>query len=565
MQKLILLIVLSFLGVACNNGGDSKSCSGANNCKDKPTGNYGNIKATVNFCRTVFFDQKLQRWTVIPAQEIRNGGFGAAVPVYSDFVNLTNEEVMNTIVLAEEQGNNPAMFSPSMHNKVPYLCIQTQGDDTYVYSFEKIDLAGNQVAGKTGSAIVRDGKAFVPFTNESFGGLFFPSEITQAQSAYTYRLRIFAQATSKKPSDIHTVNFNAALIIPNRDFNVNYSAPMRAMTMETRWQHFYKDNDGIANTDVELATLSEATNTPESIPLDLKVVFKTNPVIEVAYTIFNEVPLIIPDNYVTTRTGSLRGNAFYEKTYVLNSDRDFNFKFKINNTPITIPAGTREAELRDIPSGEIWRLTFGYDFTQKAAYPSGKQLLKPLKPVCNLIDGTPFYPIQELRSKQNYTNAGGYLSVCHPNDWKRYVIQATEINSTPHELVDSWFWSFSYTPERDTSVTGAKIAGMFNGVKQIEFRMSGCIKVLSREASPAPVNPNVWEVKNNDSPECSSGPGDTGWMRFSISRQVSIFDNTVQYSSTLGLKELVDLYRNSISKNTNPFEFEGDTFFEHLY
>ena len=142
MQKLILLIVLSFLGVACNNGGDSKSCSGANNCKDKPTGNYGNIKATVNFCRTVFFDQKLQRWTVIPAQEIRNGGFGAAVPVYSDFVNLTNEEVMNTIVLAEEQGNNPAMFSPSMHNKVPYLCIQTQGDDTYVYSFEKIDLAG---------------------------------------------------------------------------------------------------------------------------------------------------------------------------------------------------------------------------------------------------------------------------------------------------------------------------------------------------------------------------------------------------------------------------------------
>jgi hypothetical protein len=106
---------------------------------------------------------------------------------------------------------------------------------------------------------------------------------------------------------------------------------------------------------------------------------------------------------------------------------------------------------------------------------------------------------------------------------------------------------------------------MFNGVKQIEFRMSGCIKVLTREASPAEVNPNIWEIKNNESAQCSSGPGDTGWMHFSISRQLSIFDNTVQYLNTMGLKELVDLYRNSIPKNTTPFEFEGDTFFEHIY
>lgn len=571
MKTFIILALLGLLASCNNSGGGEKKCSGAGNCDEKPTGNYGNIKASLNFCRTVFYDQKFERWTIIPTAEVENGGFGATVPIYSDFVNLPTEEVMSHVELADEQGNNPSMFAPSMYNKVPYLCVVAEPSHSYVYSFEKLDMADNIVASKTGAMIVREGQgnsngvAYLPFTNEMFGGLFFPSEITQAQSSFKYKIRVFAQTASKKPSDIRTVNFTANLIIPNRDFNITYSNSMRNMTMENRWFSLYRDSDGIANDDLELATLSEATNTPESIPLDLKVVFKTNPVIEIAYTIFNEVPLIIPDNYVTTHTSSLRGNAFYEKTYVLNSERDFSFRFKINGNNVAIPNGTREAELRDIPSGEIWSLTFGYDLNQKPSYPSGKQLLKPLKPVCNLIDGTPYYPMQESSAKANYKNIGGFLSICHPEDYRRHVITASEINSTPYELTDSFFHAFSYVPQRESAMSGVMVAGMFNGIKQVEFRMSGCMKVMSREASPLPINPNVWEVKNNESPECSSGPGDTGWMRFSISKQISIFDNTVQYSNTLGLKEIVDLYRNSVPRNVSPFEFEGDTFFEHIY
>lgn len=564
-------LILIFLGVlaSCNGGGDSKDCSSASKCSDKQTPNGStNTKAKVTFRRTVFWDQKLLIWRKITPEELHGGGMGAEIPIYSDFVGLNSNEAMASILLADQQGDEPGLFTPTMYNKIPYVSGDAEADTAYVYNYKKLDLSGNEIGGKTGSMIIVNGRAYIPFTNEMFGGVFFPENVTSSQSGFVHRLSIVAQPTSKKASEVYSITFKASLVVPNRDFNVIYSEAMRNISMTNRWDYFYKDNDGIANTDLELATLSEATSTPESIPLDIKIVFKSAPKIEIAYSIFDEDGIVIPNNYVETQTQVLRGNSFYEKSYALNSDQDFQLKFKINNTLTTLTNSNREAELRNIPSGQLWRLTFGYDLTQNPAYTSGKQLLKPLRPICNEVGEIPFYPIQELRAKENYKALGGFLSSCHPDLFEKKIITAAEISTTPIELTDSWFWAFSYFPNyARPSTPNAQhvVAGHFYGIKNIEFRISGCLKVMSREASPAPVNPNIYEIKNNESAECSSGPGDTGWMRYDVSRVISIFDNTLPYAQTLGLKELVDTYRNAIPKNSVEFLFNGDTFFRHVH
>ena len=378
-----------------------------------------------------------------------------------------------------------------------------------------------------------------------------------------------AQSPNQRASDVYTITFKASLIVPNRDFNVEYSTAMKNITLENRWNYFYNVSDSVPNTDLELATLVESSATPESISLDIKVVFKNAPKIEMAYTIFDE-DMLVRENNNNSPEGTIsviRGNAFYEKTYVLNSDEHFGLKFKINDQLIALTNSNREGELRNVPAGELWRLTFGYDLTQSITYPSGKQLLKPLMPICNAISNQPFNPIMELTSKNSYKNLGGYLSVCHPETLKKEIITAENIGAPHVPLMDTWHWGFSYMASTDNEIHpeySVKTAGHLYGIKAIQFRISGCMKVMTREASPAPINPNVYEIKNNSNDEaCSSGPGDTGWMFVDISKEISIFDNIAPYDTDL--QNLINTYRNAIPKTTLDFYFNGDTHLNHIH
>lgn len=569
-MKILSILVMLLALSACN---DSKKtdCSSSSNCSDnRNPENISGVKLKIDFVAVAFYDQKLAQWRRITKEEIENGGMGAEVPIYSDFVNLSNSHVIPRIQISAQQSLEPGNYTPSTYNIIPYIEIKASKDQTYVYKYDKIDLSGVEVAGKTGSFIIEGDRAFLPLTNEMFGGIFFPDSATANQSSFTHRIQIVAQSPNQRASDVHTITFKANLIVPNRDFRVDYSNAMRNITMTNRWNYFFNTSDGIANSNLDLATLVEATATPESIPLDIKVVFKNAPKIEMAVTIFDEDMLVREDASPASNITVSRGHTFYEKTYVLNSDRDFGLNFKINGTPTTLTSSNREGELRNVPAGELWRLTFGYDLNQSITYPSGKLLLKPLRPICNTISNAVFNPIMELQAKKNYQDLGGFLSICHPGSMRRELISAEDMATSPLEKTDSFFWGFSYMPNLDIASNSTdgyivKQAGHFYGVKQIEFRISGCMKVMTREASPAPINPNVYEVKNNSSVSCSSGPGDTGWMAYEISKSISIFDDTTSYAGVLGLNEVIGLYRNAIPKTTLQFYFNGDTFFEHIY
>lgn len=567
-MKVLILLFAAALLAGCNTQ-KAADCSSSTNCSDNATPeNVSAVKLKVKFADIAFYDKKIAQWRRVTKEELANGGLGAEVPIYSDFVNQANNIVIPKLQIANNQYAEPTHYTPSTYNDIPYIEIVPEENVTYVYSYKKIDMSGVEVGGKTGSFVIEGGRAFLPLTNTMFGGVFFPENATSNQSSYTHRIQIVAQSPNSRASDVYTITFKANLIVPNRDFGVDYSAAMKNITYENRWNYFYNATDGVPNTDLDLATLVEASSTPESIPLDIKVVFKNAPKIEIAYTIFDEDNLVRDNANVDGNVSVLRGNAFYEKSYVLNSDRDFGLNFKIMGQNVSLTNSNREAELRNIPAGSLWRLTFGYNLTQKGSYPSGKQLLKPLRPICQAIANQSFNPILELQSKTSYKNLGGFLSVCHPRTMRREVVPASDIATTPLELQDTFFWGFSYMPAKDVASTPEYIVkepGHLYGVKNIEFRISGCMKIMTREASPAPINPNVYEVKNNESASCSTGPGDTGWMAYEISKTISIFDNTTQHSTVSGLQELLGVYRNAVPKTSLNFYFNGDTFYEHIY
>lgn len=568
IKNILTTLLLAFALSSCNQSGGEKKCSTADNCGEGSSGGKTNIKDTITFLPSYFFDKAQNRWRTISVEELNGGGMGANLPIYSDFVNIPKLESMGYLTLASSQFQSPNSYSQSMHNRIPHIRIVARPDSTYIYSFQKLNLAGVEVAGKTGSLIIENGVAYLPFINDMFGGLFFPTSSTQPSSNFTYKLKLVAQSSIKKQSDVHTISFDATLVVPNKDFSLNYSEEMRNISLENRWHYFYDSVDGVPRTNLPLATMSDSTGTAESIPLDLKVIFKTKPILEMSYTIFNEFPLTVPDALIHTYVHVLRGNTFHEKTYTLTSERDFGINIKLNDTPVTLSPSGLEVELRDLPAGEVWSISFGYNLTQNFNYVSGKQLLKPLRSHCGFIKRESFNPIQERTISNNYKNIGGMLSVCHPDDFTRKVLTAEDISTNAVPATDSWFWSFSYAPQftiADFSRYVRQRAGHFYGVKNVQFRISGCMKILAREAFPGPVNPNVYEIKNNESAECSTGPGDSGWMRYDISKTISIFDNTAQYSTVPGLREILDTYRNAVPKNTSNFRFNGDSFFEHIH
>ncbi len=565
---ILILTICSGLLIGCTDSGDT-ACSSSENCSDDtPTPSISNVKLNLDFEDSYYFDQQIGRWVTITKDIVKGGSLGQRVPIFSDFVTEAKDDATLKISGAKIQYENQELFTQEQYNKIPYIKMSADESATVIYNYKKIDPNGIEVGGNTGQA-VKDGTTFyIPFVNSMFDDVFFPANTTSSQSSFTHKLQIVAQSPNTKGSDVHTITFNAQLVVPNKDFDIELSDAMKDLTIHNRWNHFYNINDGVANTDLELASLIEKSETPESIPLDIRVVFKTAPIIKMNYKIFDENNLAKATTDYNEAINIIRGYEFYEQSYELNSDSDFGFVFKINDNPVTLTNSNREAEIRDIPAGELWKLSFGYNLTQNPAYPSGKTLLKPLRPICNSIANANFSPITENDHEKSVEDLGGYVSICHPETFQKESIPSDQIDTTPLELKDTWFDSFSYMANKDESSNSESLvatAGHFYGVKSIDFNIEGCIKIYTREASASPTNPNAWELKNNESPECSSGPGDEDWMRFEITREVSIFDDMSQYESVEGLNELINTYRNAIPKTSPDMFFNGDTFFKHIH
>lgn len=569
MRKLLILTSLLTLLSACNQGSDDAKCSSSSNCDENTNApSISNVKLTIDFEESYFYNKQLAQWNVIDVASLENGSINQKVPVFSEFLNIDLSSALSKIATARLQYQNQGSFNEDSLSSIPYIALKVRGNETFIYNYKKFDAAGLEVAGATGS-LIKDGTlAYLPIINAMFDDKFFPPDSTSSQSGYTHKIQIVAQSTGAKSSDVATIIFNADFIIQNKDFDVSYSDEMKDINLSNRWQYFYDSVDSVENTDLELASLIDSSENPESLPVDIRVVFKSAPVIKMNYNVFYEMPLSKDGTGYNDNVSVIRGYEFYEKTYSLTSDRDFGLVFKINDTPVALTNSNREAELRDIPAGELWKLTFGYDLTQNANYPVGKQLLKPLRPLCQLVTGAAFQPLTEANFTKSVEDLGGFVAQCHPETYKKESLSSSDILVTSLELTDTWFDYFSYMPKEDISNNtqySRKKPGHLYGIKSIEFTIEGCMKLYTREASANPINPNAWQLKNNESESCVTGVGDEDWMAFSISREISIFDDVTQYNSTQGLVELLNDYRTAVPKSRLDFYFNGDNFVEHIH
>lgn len=568
-MKVFVLLLLLLTVISCSKQ-EEDECSSAGVCaeNDAPSASR-NVNLKIRFNDIHFYDKEVGSFRTISASEVITGNLGERIPVYADFLTLNKTESLGMVAISSIQKDSPNSFSEEDLNPIPYLSINAEEGVTYIYQYKKMNTVGQEVASATGEFLLSGTTAYLPFINEMFDDRFFSATAGGSQTNYTHKIQIAAQSANSIQSETYTVSFSSSLIVPNKDFEPEYSPAMQAINLKNRWDYFYNANDGVPNTELLLGDMTENADLSSASALDFKdirVLFKTSPKIEMVYTIFDENSIYKSSNEAAATTTIVRGYEFYEQSYALSSDRDFGLVFKINGIDTNITS--KEGVLRDVSAGVNWSLTFGYDLTQAGTYPGGKQLLKPLRPICNTITNTPYTPIATSSWKKAIEDLNGFAAICHPETYKSENSSAGDLATFPLDQEDSFYDFFSYmstkTISSDNEHKRVRLGHLY-GIKSIQFRIEGCLKLYTRDASVAPINPNPWIQKNNESESCSSGPGDVGWMAYSLNKEISIFDDVDQYSTTPGLKELINNYNNSVPLNSVNFYFNNDVFYEHIY
>lgn len=387
--------------------------------------------------------------------------------------------------------------------------------------------------------------------------------------SYTHQISVSYTKNGFIQSSTKVFKFKLNLAISEKNFVTDYSDEIKAFTLPSRWSYYYDLTDGVANQGFHFADLVEEDE-PEYFSTDVKFVFKDDPVLYLTQKIFSEETIDL-DNF--TQNYSIiaqRGVSFFEKTIELNSVTHFQDVFKINGTAIDSVQNTSnnyEFVKRDLIAGSKWKFGLYYNFNKSPFYSAGQNLLTPLKPQCHMISKSEFKPIETKAKKETTLLDGGYYATCHPDTNSELNIDSSQINSTIFKLSDTWYDYFSYIPQKSVDqFTSYKIKeiGHLYGVKSVKFHFDACVRVYAREASVLTTNPNPWSLKSPSSEECDDGSQD-GWMKVSISKEFSIFDNMSDYISIQGLNDVLSGYFSSTPKTRANFYFNGSINTDKVY
>lgn len=563
MKKLALIgVLLASILTACSENKENPCSNAANvnnpECqKQIPDVDSRPLTLEVNFLPSFFYDQNTKSWKEIKKQNLDGGIVGLTLPIYSDFLNISTRAAIAKILLAEVQKQNPGSYAESDLNRIPYFEVQVEDGVDYIFSYTKTDLNNNIVFQKEGKLSIQDGRAILPLINETFDGQFFAAS-SNVGSRFTHGISIAAQSKDRRGTRTPNVVFEAVLQIPNTDFYVEYAPQALGFNLQNRWNHYFAGTDNVANTNWKFLTLKEIKNVSEQVPLELKITFQEPPSVSLVQNVFFEMPFDIDTIKNTGVVNPQRGYNFYIEQQNMKgtlpspqgTGPDFQMKLKVNGTELSLTSG-REARI-DVGPGVPWNIEVFYDFTQHSNYssPGGTGLITPLRPVCHQDKGEPFYPITESNAKNTAISSGGFLSICHPTENRRVIVGQSEMTTTPYALTDTWYGHFSYVPfdmfKREV--------GHFYGIRDVTFRMSGCMKIEVR--NPGDVN---WTVKSKSHSICdvAGGGSNQGWVYFFAERQATIFDNINDYEGVPGLKALMQSFGSRPIKNTPNFYFNG--------
>ena len=298
----------------------------------------------------------------------------------------------------------------------------------------------------------------------------------------------------------------------------------------------------------------------ESVPVDIKILFKERPKIEIEQEVFFEMPIDIDTLKTTGEVNVVRGEAFYVQKVVLDSDSDFKMKVRMNNQVQNLTDG-REFVVEDLPAGTPWDVEFFVNFEQNPAFtdPQGQALITPYKPTCMEITGGTYLPLGEANERIIAQNNEGFLSTCHPQVNQKVFLSKAQLATTNLDLTDTFYDFFNYVPQNDL----LNQTGHFNGIRTIKFKLEGCMRVFVKTPTSS-----TFELKSESNDACieEGEQNADGWVYFNAERTYTINDHIDEYEGIPGLRALIQSFGSKPILRTPHFKFNGlvnNT--DHLY
>lgn len=565
-KMFISLLFMIFLAGCSQSGsdGDSNPCSSAENIDDpecsKVIDNTGrdNVSLNLDFVSSYFYNRLEKEWKPITKENLDGGLFGVSVPVYSSFLNLDPSEALDLVLIAKSQQDSPERYNEVDFNIIPYIEVQYQSGVEYAFNYIKKDLNGNPVASVTGKLLVKNNRAILPLVNQILGNQFYAST-DPIGKRYIHSIAISAQTKDQQGSNPKIVEFESTLQTPVTDFYVDYDDNMDNFSLSNRFQYYFNGSDNIPNQNFRFFTLRE-DDEPEAVTVDVRILFKEKPVLEIEQELFFEVPFNLDKFKTTNEVDIVRGESFYVDKGVLNSNEHFRLKVIMNNQIQNLTDG-REFIVNELPAGTPWDLEFLYDFRQNESYNSstGQPLITAYKPTCDEITNKTFNPLQAKQEIATAEQQEGFLSLCHPELNKKIFLSKPEIASTNLELSDTFYSFFNYVPADNLK----NIVGHFNGIRKVKFRLEGCMRVYVK----TPTSSN-WELKSKTSTACidEGEENSEGWIYFNAEKEFTINDSLDSFDGVPGLRSLIQSFGSKPIRRTPHFKFNGlvnDT--EHIY
>lgn len=566
---LMIFILAILITVGCKSS-KKDECNSAGSCTGKSTGSAPVAKTlSIVMDNSRFYDTNTQSWREFTAGQVSLGDLGT-IPIYSDTMSIPLESAMDFVKNAETHYVLGSGVPEEDRNKIPFIrirVVKNSSDPNPVYNIEykRFDSNNNIQAQVKSNARIIGNYAYIPFVNDMFDGQMYISSLSSSTiSSYTHQISISATASNANPSPVRVVKFKLGVQVPMKGLRASFSDNANDFNLVNRWNHYFNGTDYIANTNWKFASLVDDQERPDSIPLDVRFVFKTSPVLRMKQKIFVED---IFDRELYSTTGvkffRTRGTRYMVKTINLDSTSHFRAKYSINDTPVTLAGGTT-AELRNVPAGERWGFDFVYDFTRNAVFDSSKQLLTPLKPQCNIATRTLYYPLLDKTTKDTVTADGGFYASCHPNTNGVLSLTSSQLSSNTQVLKDTFFDFFGYRQSQvitDTPTLYDYDVGNFYGLSEVEFSVSGCVKVFTREASALVTNPNAWEQKSIPTDDCGTGD----FTRFEVIKSDTIGNHIGNYLINADISQVMTgLGSGEIIEPSN-WSFNGSEFSTVVY
>lgn len=569
MKKLLLTFTI-FLTILSCAGEEDSVCEGLNECPGE-TVSAARPKANVSFLPSTYFN--VTTGSFINADPTANGD------IVFNSLQVLSEDLVTSYVDAMVSIES-SLSDPSLSTSIPHMIINIDNDKILKIRYTKRDGNGRIIEQRDNFPLERltpkNGRVIIPVVNEFFAGnLVNPSDNSGNTNSFSHEVEIFALADGFEPSDRKRASFR---LFPQRkpaSANLVISDDIRNFNIEDRWASYFNEIDYVPNEDFVFFNLIDNKEVPDLFGYDIKFIFRSEPSLKMRQKVFFEETF---DALLYATSGTRfyrRGESFFVNEQTFDSERHFNKKFKINDQVVfertSATNSARELELRNVEGGTRWNLEFSYDFSKSSNFPVGADLLSPLRPECNNVTNQAFSPLQEQVLSEDASAQNGLLITCHPDTNQREILEEQDLINPQIALDDLWYKSFFYRPSSIISNTSSELVvdvGSFYGVKEVEFFMSGCVKVLIREASDLEVNPNIYEEKQLNSPECASESDEEGgWMYFETSVTKDIFQNRFEQSYS-GNSNIIGLIEKlfTIPENTYPrFYFNGSFDVSKIY